>query len=309
MRLYGMYYVCKQYVDTVFDMKVGSRSANGKTIRIIDDWLRKSRILNELGKVYPLREAIRELYETIPVIYRDQDKFDVDQSTVDAFIKARGKLITSMKTIINLYESINISKAEGNICGFDIKMPKFETLEEFSRCLGDLDFVIRHCPYLKKDNGDIKFGSVDIGSTWITFIVVGVAASTILLNLAKLADAAIKIKSHVSTVKMQEEALRSLELKNETAAEVLDAFKKTSRIITQNCVRELENELGELQDGEERDKVGRSLEKMGYWMDRGMQIYSTIDAPDEIKDIFPAQEEMNFLSDDIMKLLEMKNEK
>lgn len=42
------------------------------------------------------------------------------------------------------------------------------------------------------------------------------------------------------------------------------------------------------------------------WMDKGMQIYSSIDAPVEIKDVFPLQQETNFLSDDLIKLLENK---
>ena len=41
-------------------------------------------------------------------------------------------------------------------------------------------------------------------------------------------------------------------------------------------------------------------------MDKGMQIYSSIDAPVEIKDVFPLQQETNFLSDDLIKLLENK---
>ena len=72
---------------------------------------------------------------------------------------------------------------------------------------------------------------------------------------------------------------------------------------------ELQNELGKLNDGEEKDKVGKSLEKLAYWMDKGMQIYSTIEAPPEIKDLFPEQEELSFLTDDIQKLIEMKVDK
>ena len=117
----------------------------------------------------------------------------------------------------------------------------------------------------------------------------------------------VKIKSHLSTVKMQEEALRSVELKNEVLTEVLDAFKKTNKVITDKCVKELEGELGELKDGEEEDKVGRCIQKMGDWLDNGMQIYSSIDAPQVINVVFPEQPEVYFLSDDIVKLLEEKN--
>ena len=42
-------------------------------------------------------------------------------------------------------------------------------------------------------------------------------------------------------------------------------------------------------------------------MDKGLQIYSAIDADNEIKDLFPVQEDLSFLSDDIQKLIEMKS--
>ena len=48
------------------------------------------------------------------------------------------------------------------------------------------------------------------------------------------------------------------------------------------------------------------MEKLAFWMDKGMQIYSAIDAPTEIKDVFPKQQEVSFLSDDLIKLLENK---
>lgn len=305
MRLYGMYCVCKRYIDAVRQMMFSSRE-NG-TVKVMYNWYEKSRVLNEVGKLYPLREIVRAMYDAIPMICQDQDRFDVSQTTARNFMKAKDMLIASMNTVIRLYESTNPNKSDKVAYGFDIKMPEFEDLGEFSDCLKDLDFIVKHCPYLK-DDGDIKFGSVDVGSIWLTFIVAGAAATTILMNFGKIVDKAVKIKSHITTVRMQEEALRSVELKNEIAAEVLDAFKKANKVITQNCVKELENELGELQNGEEEDKVGRCLEKMGYWMDKGMQIYSAIDAPSEVKDVFPAQEEVNFLSDNLMKLLEIKSE-
>ncbi len=307
MRLYGMYCICKKNIDAVRRMTIDSRQINNGNIKVMNNWYEKSRVLNEVGKVYPLREIVREVYDAVPAIYQDQNRFDISQTAANDFMKAKNKLIASMDTIIRLYESTNLNKSDKAAYGFDIKMPEFNDVGEFSQCLEDLDFIIKQCPYLK-DDGDIKFGSVDVGSTWLTFIVLGVAATTILMKFGTIVDKAVKIKSHITTVKMQEEALRSVELKNEIAAEVLDAFKKTNKVITQNCVKELENELGELQNAEEEDKVGRCLEKIGYWMDKGMQIYSAIDAPSEVKDVFPAQEEVNFLSDNLMKLLETKDE-
>lgn len=301
-----MYYTCKKHIEYVKNMKVTNKTTAREATWSIKSWAERSKVLNELAKMKPLRTPAREVYEAIPVVYRDQDEFDISGTVKDRFVAARGKLIVAMETVIDMYETINPKKVIDEDYGFDIKMPEFDDLGEFSKCMEDLDFVMKQCPYLNDKDGQIKYGSIDVGSTWLTFIIVGVGATTIMTNLAKIVDIAIKIKSHITTVKMQEEALRSVEIRDEIAAEVLDAYKKANRILTQNSVAELERELGELKDGEEKDKAGKTLEKLGYWMDKGMQIYSSIDAPVEIKDVFPLQQETNFLSDDLIKLLENK---
>lgn len=309
MRLYGMYFVCKKYITAVEEMKVESRSVNNGNIRFVSGLKRKNLVLNELAKILPLREHVRKFYEIIPVFYRDQDKCDLTNDMADRYIKAREELITAMKTVIKTYETINTNKVDSVADGFDIKLPQFEDIEQFSKCLEDLNFVIKQCPYLNQKDADIKYGTVDVGSVWLTFLIAGAAGTTLLMNLAKIVDAAVKIKSHIATMKTQEEMLRSVKMKSEIAGEVLDAFKKTKDMIVGQCVDDLQNEIRKLNDPEEQDKVSRSLEKLGFWMDKGMQIYSTIDAPDEIKDLFPKQEEASFLSDDILKLLEMKKDK
>lgn len=306
MRLYGMYYTCKKYVGYVKEMKVNDRTANGNVIWSIKAWREKSIALNELGKINPLRAYARKVYEAIPIVYRDRDDFDITETTKNSFITAREKLIVAMETIIDMYETINPNKMTNEEYGFDIKMPEFDELGEFAKCIEDLNFVIKQCPYLNDKDGQIKYGTIDVGSTWLTFAIGGAAATTIISNLAKIVDNAIKMKSHITTVKMQEEALRTLEVKDEIAVELLETYKKTNQVLTQNSVTELERELGELKDGEERDKVGKTLEKLAFWMDKGMQIYSAIDAPTEIKDVFPKQQEVSFLSDDLIKLLENK---
>ena len=306
MRLYGMYYTCKKYIEYVKDMKVYAKNTGGNTSWSINSWKEKSIVLNELGKMNPLRTYARKLYETVPIVYRDKDEFDITDTVKDNFVTAREILVIAMETIIDMYESINPNKMINEEYGFDIKMPEFYDLGEFAKCIEDLNFIIKQCPYLNDKDGQIKYGTIDVGSTWLTFAIGGAAATTIISNLAKIVDNAIKMKSHITTVKMQEEALRTLEVKDEIAAEVLEAYKKANRVLTQNAVTELERELGELNDGEERDKVGKTLEKLAFWMDKGMQIYSAIDAPTEIKDVFPKQQEVSFLSDDLIKLLENK---
>lgn len=308
MRMYSMYFICKTYIGKIKGMQVKSRRENATTVYYIDQWQENSALLNELAQIAPLKEKARGVIESIPIVFRDDNRIDLTNSTKVTYEKALNKLSISMQTIMDAYEVLGKKDTEEASSGFDVKLPQFKDLGEFSKCLEDLNFIITQCPYLRSSDGQIKYSSVDIGSTWLTFLIVGAAASTLLYNLSKLVDMAVKIKSHVVTVRMQEEALRSIQIKNEVAAEVFKAFDEANKVIVDQCVGDLKRELGELENGEEDSKAQKSLEKLAYWMDRGLQVYSTIDASREIKDLFPQQADTSLLSDDLQRLIEMKKE-
>ena len=300
--------MCKNYLELIKKMSTEKRAANGKEIYSINDWKNKSIILNELAELPVVREQAKILYESVPVIYRDSDRFDVTESVVKAFTTAKNNLLVSMETIIKLYEFVNPQRDNENQAGADIKLPEFDNLKEFSTCLDDLNFVITQCPYLLKENEEFRFKAVDVGSLWITLTVVG-SAATILIALGKIVDQAVKIKSHMLTVKMQEEQLRSMQIKNDIAEEVKKVYQETNKVFMANSIAALENELGTLTDGEEKGKVEVCLKKLGYWMEKGMQIYSSIETTKEIRDIFPEQQKISFLSDDLQRLIEEKKNK
>lgn len=304
MRLYSMYFLCKNNIMVFENLVIQTRTLSGSQIRYISNWLSIVKILNKLSGVPCLKSATTALYESIPTMLRDQDQFDFDNTTYSNFVREQRNLISRMNTVIDLYESSHNDQPYA--LGFDIKLPDFTSLKEVSQCMRDLDFITSQCPYLMIPDSEIKYKSVDIGSFWITFFVVGSAATTILLNLSKIVEAATRIKSQVITVKQQEEVLRSMEIKNEIASDMMDTFKIINKQLTDRCVKDLENEIGELKDGDELDRTGRSIERMAEWLAKGMQIYSAIDAPSEVKTLFPQQEEQPLLKEDVIKLLELK---
>ncbi len=304
MRLYSMYFLCKSNISEIENITIPTKVFNGSQVRYITNWLDIVKVLNKLSGVSCLKPAASALFESIPPMLRDRNQFDFDSQTYAVFKEEQRNLISRMYTIIDLYE--NSHNDDTDALGFDIKLPEFSSIKEVAQCMRDLDFIIGQCPYLILPDSEIKYKTVDIGSFWITFFVIGAAASKILQNLSKIVEAATRIKSQVVTVKQQEEILRSMEFKNDIAMDMIDTFKQINKQLTDRCVKDLENDIDELKDGDEFDRVGKSLEKMAEWLARGMQIYSAIDAPTDIKALFPQQEEQPLLNDDIIKLLEMK---
>lgn len=86
----------------------------------------------------------------------------------------------------------------------------------------------------------------------------------------------------------------------------VETFKKSKQNLLDESVFELENDIGELRDGEERDKVKRTIEDMVVLMDKGVEIYSSIETPKDIKVLFPYEKDTAILPDKITKSIEKK---
>lgn len=230
---------------------------------------------------------------------------DVTNSVADNFLNALNDLKVAAGTIVSLYESLELGESTS---GIDVKIPECDSLKEYMEYLREVDFIFTQCPYLLSDEEEIKFKNVDVGSQWLTFALITAGTFGVLNNLAKIVEKAIAIKSHMLLLRQQEEMLETMKLKNEATQETLDVFRKMKRIAMEDSVKDLESELGELQDGEERGKVEKTLEKLCVLMDKGVEIYSSIETPNEVKALFPMSDNNPILPDNIVKLLEKKDE-
>lgn len=301
MRLYNVYYLCKKHNGLIssFDIK----SSNSNTVFTFTNWGKVKAALNELYAIDSMKDTIKSLYNCIDPVNRDVDSPSVSSSTKNAIVQNQKILSAKMKTIIELYESMGNDKTGA---GLDIKIPKCSDLREYIEYLKEIDFILSQCPFLKDKDEDIKFNTVDVGSMWLTFTIIG-TGFYILNNMAKLVEKAISIKSNILVYKQQEEQLREMKNKNEITEDVIDTFKTMKDAVLKDAVTSLEEDIKELKDGEERGKTALCIERMVMLIDKGVEIYSSIDTPSEVKVMFPMQEPQALLVDDIVKLLELKN--
>ena len=245
------------------------------------------------------------MYATIDPLERDNAQPSLSPKRKERFDIALNELKISLKTIQNLYDSFTIGES---YAGIDVKIPKCNSLKEYMDYLKEIEFIFTQCPYLLSKDEEIKFNNVDVGSQWLSFFLISSGTFGILNNLAKLVNKAVAIKSNILFYKQQEEQLEAMRLKNEVGEETIDVFKKMKQTVLNNYVSDLETELGELQDGEERGKVEKTLEKMVMLIDKGVEIYSSIETPNEIKMLFPENKDNPILPDNIVKLLEKKED-
>lgn len=302
MKLYNIFYICKSCLPAIKNVKV-SEIYNNTNVALINNWSNCKASLDILQNIECFSEKIHELYKLLDWrISLDEPRLPL--SDKDKFIKTLSEITYAVEILVNLCNEMEIGKTES---GIDVKIPKCNSLKEYMGYLKEIDFMFTQCPYLLHDKEEIKFNNVDVGSQWLVFAITGITASFYILNnLAKLVQKAIAISSNILVYRQQEEALKEMQLKGEILEETVDVFKKFKQTLLENSVADLENDIGELQDGEERDKVKKTLENMVVLMNKGVEIYSSIETPKEIKVLFPMDKDNAILPDNITKLIEDK---
>ena len=305
MRLYNIAFICKAYRP---NLNVNARGNNDKTVSI-GKWHLCRKALDELKRIKCLEGIVSATYNSLPTFEREKydESIIVSSPKYEEFSKHLERLKISVDAIVALYDSLELGESRG---GLDVKVPQCDSLEEYINILKELNFIFTQCPYITKSSEKICFKKIDIGSQWLEFTV-GVVASgsagyLLLSAIAALTHKALDIKSHMLMCKQQEAYLTEEVAKAEIAQETADAFKKFKKKILDDAVAELEKENGELADGEERDKTAKSIEKMALLLDKGVEVYSSIDTPKDVKALFPLTENNVLLPDDIQKLIEQK---
>lgn len=304
MRLYNIYYICKDALNAL--KKINKENLSNVEKRL-NNWCYGKQALELLFTIDFIKDDANELYNILSPIDREKTNPDIGANTFREFASSYNKIIAKLEGVVDLYESIKDGTSKP---GIDIKIPSCDSLIEYINILDDINFILTQCPYLKNENEEIKYKGTDVGSEWITFVIIisGVASTSfvILNNLASIINKAISLLSNKKILDMQEETYKTMQLKNEITQETIDAFNKMKEITYKKYVDELQDELGTLENGEEEGKVSKSLEKLANLIDKGIEIHTSIETPKEIKVLFPFVEPQQTLPDNLLKYLEDK---
>lgn len=244
-------------------------------------------VKNDIGDIKYLQPVIKKIeYALSKTVSIKEPELDIITS-----------LLTETNCIIRLYESMGL-QAEENI-GLDIKIPKTDDITDFKKYIDDLEFIFTKCPFFQSGEASLKFDSVDVGSVWLIIGIActSLAAGSILMNnIAAFIDSCLIIKSHKLTCKRQEQEIRRAELEQKEKEELLKNTNKLYKIAVKNVIKELEESTGyHISDGDEMGRVEQSIDRTVKLLEKGLQIYASIDSPKEVQAVF-APLEMHYLS-------------
>lgn len=311
MRLRNIYIICRDNITAIDKISFTQLTGNNSGYYQVSGWGEASKVIfNELLSIDFLKEKAEALIKCVPEILRVSDSFKVSSSEWNKISNARKTLRESMADVIALYESMKLEVEEP--LGVDIKLPNCKDFAELKKCIDDLDYILYKNPLFRDETENLEFKTMDVGSLWLTFAVIGasvITASVIMNNLAAFIDKCVIIHSHKLTTQQQKILVETMQMEKDAKETFLKNLEQLYKEQVAKVVSELERETNiTLQDGEERGRVEQAFEKMNVLLEKGLQIYSTIESPQEVKALFEPLE-MKYLSvSNGIKLIEEKEE-
>lgn len=284
MRLQEIYYICRTVQESWNDLSFDEvKAAGNATYYKLKNADAVREILADLDTIESFQETIASIRNRSYGFAQSSGEITIDPRVKSALLGDYQKLYTKVSTITELFESLDYRQDSE---GFDIKLPPDISLSDLSKCTKDLDTIFSTCPLFTNQENKIKFTAVDVGSMWFTFLVIGTTAVITLRLIAELVDKALVIRSHYLTSREQEERVRSLQLGNDALENAMAVNKQ----ITKGLLTKVSTELAEehnITNPEDLGRLRNSIQLMADWMDKGMEVYASVQAPDETKAVFP----------------------
>ena len=299
MRLQEIYYICRNVKESWVELSFDEAKAAGNVTyyRLKNaDGVRE--ILATLSDIESFRETIAAVRNRSLGFLQHAGSITVEYNVKPALVGDYQRLYTKVSTVTELFESLDYRQDSE---GFDIKLPPDISLSDLSKCTRDLDTIFSTCPLFANQDASIKFTAVDVGSVWFTFLVVGGAVVVTLKLIAELVDKALVIRSHYLSTKEQEEKIRSLNLGNDALENAVSLNKQITKGLLTSVTSDLAKEH-DISNPEDMARLQHTIQLMADWMDRGMEVYASIHAPEETKAVFPPIERQT-LPDGVVKLL------
>lgn len=304
MKLRNIYMICMDNYDVIEGITGKAVTINGRSGVKITGWSNAMDALQILRSIPSLEDVVDKLISSVPDFYLTRDEFNLGNDEWNKIHASKATLLRTMADTIDLYEKMGMDT--NNRIGLDIKLPEFNDFSEFVGYIKDIEFVLTKCPFLqdKNKNEEMVFDNVDIGSTWLTFLIIGCTAgvSIILNNVAAFVDKCIIIRSHYLSVQKQKQDLEAEKMDNNNKKVILDYIDRLYKKQVEETIKELESITENQINNDDGDAYGRielCFDKMGELIDKGLQIRASIDSPKETQVLFEPLE-MKYLSVDKM---------
>ena len=295
-----------KYFYELMNLEVVEKSNGGNSYKIIQNWYSISTALYKLNEYDFVGKSIEDIFEL-------GASFQSSSNTIAILSHEYANFVNKFNIVKAKCEAIiDSSNIEDDVYDLYVKLPdELNDLNSLSSIIKNLDLSFNKCPVL---SNNIGFKRVEEGSSWI---VLGIAAA---VSTAKVLEWIANFIKSCNEIRIQNRTIKNLDLDNILKEmEIDEKLQKQykNKVITSQeekikkmCLEHF-NQI-EFDDkkitSEDEARIVHSMSTLMELMDNGVELYPSNNTSQEIKLLFPKQEELKAL-EDTRKLLQNKDEK
>ena len=194
---------------------------------------------------------------------------------------------------------------QSNEQSISIKLPEPSDLEALNKTMATVQKSVSQIISNDKIKGTTNINHWEFGSFWIELIL-GTQAAVSLIASSVWAAAVISKKFKEN--KLFELHARSMELKNDSLEDILNAQKElTNKLLENEAQSVLDEHFDDNNDNEQLERLKLTIKTFATLIQNGAEIHPSIMAPEKVQNLFPNYKNIDMLTTRI-KQIEDKHE-
>jgi hypothetical protein len=278
-------------------MDVTEEHANNARYYIIKNWDQVLAALDRLREFNFVKNELEQLFNLGIHFQTPSQQLKADQSQYNQFKARFDKIKSTIKETIEIISEFFPDDIEDQL---NIKLPENVSLSEFSKITDDLDYIFNKCEVISglNDRKEVRTRKVDSGSIWLIIFISHAAVSLIgkLCSIVfGICQQRIETQKGIQQVRVLKSGANVVEaLEKELEEKIKEQYREgAERFIRDNNIK--------TQNGsEEINSLSFGIEKLANLFFHGVEIYSSLEAPKDVKNSFPQQEEVPKLASEIL---------
>lgn len=295
-----------KYFYDFLNLEVTDKNSGGNSYKVIQNWYNISTALYKLNEYTFIGNSIQDIFD-LGASYQSSSK------TISILANEYSNFVIKLNIVKAKCEAMIDSGSSGeDINEIYVKLPnQLNDLNKLSSIIDDLDLSFNKCPILFNNIGNVSFKRVEEGSNWLVLGIAGV------ITTAKVLDWIANFIKSCNEIRLQNKTIRNLDLDNILKSMEID--EKESKKCKENFMK---NEELKIRDvclekikqidfdekiimPEDEARIVHCMNTLMQLMDEGVELYPSSNASEEIKLLFPKQEEFKQIEES-KKMLDSK---
>lgn len=274
---------------------------NNQGYYTINNWGQVYNVLTKLKNFNFVKAEVERIFSSGIQFQTLTPTLNLDQSQYKLFISNLRKVQSILSKSTELISEFFPNDVEDQL---NIKLPSNISLLDFKKIIDDLDYIFNKCQIVSELNNKepVDIRKVDSGSIWL---ILGIS-STATVVIGGLIKISVGICKHVLDIQQGIQKIRVLKsgasVIEKMEEEIDELIKERSRAETETFIK---NNIAIENDNEKNEKINSlmiAMEKLIKLHFKGVEIYASLEAKKDVASLFPDQEEILKLANEILKL-------